>query len=83
MMAVVVPFPPARRIGQIRRTAAYMASASSAVAEAHLQREARRLVERLAGLQIPAATIEREVATYIAAVRQELMVVRLGDCDER
>lgn len=71
-MEVIVPFPAARRVGQIRKTAAYMAIASPRVAESHLQMQLDKLTKTLAKKGIAPEAVAAEVAAYRAAIQAEL-----------
>ncbi|HMO29842.1 MAG TPA: DUF6074 family protein [Enterovirga sp.] len=68
----MVPFPAARRVGQIRKTAAYMATATPRVAESHLQMQLDKLVKTLARKGVAPEAIAVEVSAYRAAVQAEL-----------
>ena len=72
MGGVIVPFPAARRVGQIRKTAAYMAIATPRVAESHLQMQLDKLAKTLARKGIKPAAIAAEVAAYRTAIQAEL-----------
>lgn len=70
--AEIVPFPAARRVGQIRKTAAYIASAPPKVAASHLAMQADKLTAGLSRKGLPQAAIAAEVAAYRSAVQAEV-----------
>jgi len=71
--ARVIPFPPAARVGQIRRTAEYCASTSPTVSEAHVRVQVERLADSLARKGVLLPTVARECAAYEAAVRAVIL----------
>lgn len=71
-MAEIIPFPASRRIGQIRKTATYIASATPRVAESHLQMQLDKLAKGLARKGLPQKVIAAEVAAYRSALQAEI-----------
>jgi hypothetical protein len=72
MSAIVVPFRFARRVSQIRKTAAYMAGLPAKHAEGHLRDQLRRLEEGLRKKGVADPLVRSEVASYEAAIRANL-----------
>lgn len=72
MGAMIVPFPASRRVGQIRKTAAYLASAAPKVAEAHAQMQMDKLTKSLARKGVGPEAIATEVSAYRSALQAEL-----------
>ena len=63
------PFRFARRIPQVRKTAAYMATLDHTHAEGHLRDQLRRLDHSLRVKGVADHLIRSEVAAYEAAIR--------------
>ncbi|MEE7441050.1 DUF6074 family protein [Methylobacterium oryzae] len=72
MTAVVLPFRFARRLPQIRKTAAYMATVPGNHAEGHLREQLRRLEESLRKKGVAELEIRSEIGSYEGAVRAHL-----------
>ncbi|CAO4175001.1 DUF6074 family protein [Methylorubrum extorquens] len=81
MSATVLPFRFARRLPQIRKTAAYMTTLPSNHAEGHLREQLRRLEEGLRKKGVAEPLICSEVASYEGAIRAhlwQLLIMRGG-----
>lgn len=72
MSAIVVPFRFARRLSQIRKTAAYMATLPVNYAEGHLQEQLRRLENGLRKKGVAESLIRSEIGSYEGAIRAQL-----------
>lgn len=72
MSATIVPFPAARRVGKIRKTAHAMVTNGEPWAAKHLQQQLRRLAEGLARCGVPADEIAHHWNAFDTAVRVEL-----------
>lgn len=72
MTAIVLPFPYSRRVPQIGKTAAYMASLPHKHAEGHLRDQLRRLEEGLRRKGVAEPLIRSEVGSYEGAIRAHL-----------
>lgn len=72
MSAIIIPFRFARRLPQIRKTAAYMVSLPRNHAEGHLREQLRRLEDGLRKKGVADDMIRSEVASYQGAVRAHL-----------
>ncbi|MGU3284996.1 DUF6074 family protein [Methylobacterium sp.] len=72
MTAIVLPFRYARRLPQIRKTAAYMATVPANHAEGHLREQLRRLEEGLRKKGVAEPLIRAEVGSYEGAIRAHL-----------
>lgn len=72
MSAIIVPFRYARRLPQIRKTAAYMATVPANHAEGHLREQLRRLEEGLRKKGVTEPLIRAEVGSYEGAIRAHL-----------
>lgn len=72
MSAIVVPFRFARRLPQIRKTAAYMMTVPANHAEGHLREQLRRLEDGLRKKGVAEALIQAEVGSYEGAIRAHL-----------
>jgi hypothetical protein len=81
MTTSVIPFPAARRVGQIRKIAWMMAAYRPAGAEAALK--ARLDATRSAMLRrgIPADAVEREIRSLELAIRAKLWAIILSGDD--
>jgi hypothetical protein len=72
MTARVIPFPSARRVGQVRKTARYVAELNPRQAQAHIQEQVRRLAESLERKGVAPRLITAECAAYEGAIRAAL-----------
>ncbi|CAM2762368.1 hypothetical protein JHFBIEKO_3551 [Methylobacterium mesophilicum] len=72
MSAIVLPFRFARRLPQVRKTAAYMATVSGNYAEGHLREQLRRLEDGLRKKNVSEPLIRSEVGSYEGAIRAHL-----------
>jgi hypothetical protein len=70
--ATILPFRFARRLPQIRKTAAFMASVPGNHAEGHLREQLRRLEGGLRKKGVAEALIRSEAASYEGAIRAHL-----------
>ena len=72
MSATVIPFRFARRLPQIRKTAAYMTTVPGKHAEGHLREQLRRLEEGLRKKGVAEPLMRSEVGSYEGAIRAHL-----------
>lgn len=77
MTARIIPYPNDRRVGQIRKTARFVADLNDRQAEAHLREQVRRLHESLERKGIAPGLIASECAAYEGAIRAALWRVIL------
>lgn len=66
--ADVVPFPAAKRIGKIRRTAQLVVESTERAATAHWKRTISDMTRHLERAGIPSATIDAEIEAFKNAV---------------
>ena len=78
-MAIIVPFPLTRRIGQIRKQAQYMACQSPDTAERYLERFLDIQRETLMKRGIDAEVIAQQCRHMEVAIRCQLMRVLNSD----
>jgi hypothetical protein len=72
MTATVLPFQFARRLPQIRKTAAFMTTVPGNHAEGHLREQLRRLEDGLRKKGVSEPLIRSEVGSYESAIRAHL-----------
>nr|WP_244413545.1 DUF6074 family protein [Methylorubrum extorquens] len=79
--ATILPFRFARRLPQIRKTAAFMAAVPGNHAEGHLREQLRRLEDSLRKKGVAEALIQSEAASYEGAIRAHLwrLLISQGD----
>lgn len=70
--AEVIPFPVARRVGKIRRTAQLVDESTDKAARAHWNRTVDDLTRQMARAGIPPEHIEAELRAFSGAVLAEL-----------
>lgn len=79
MSALIIPFRFARRLPQIRKTAAYMLTLPANHAEGHLREQLRRLEDGLRKKGVVDALIRAEVGSYEGAIRAHLWRLLLSE----
>ena len=71
-MVEIIPFPAAKRVGKIRRTAQLLDENTARGAEAYWRRTVSDLHRQMDRAGVPADRIEAELRSFFDAVQEEL-----------